>query len=120
MTQPMKPQFLADIVAFTRWTIQNPMNGMDYLEMSLHDAVFLVDFGPWKQGHRPYKLTFDPFHGTLSEGNQRDELVACCRIGIVCTAVITVPGAAVTASGEIPSITAMEASGKTARIDKEV
>ncbi len=87
--QPIKPKFLDGIIEFTRWSIQNPMHGMDYLEMGFHDAVFLADFGPWKTGHRPYNLTFNPFHGTLSEGNNHEELVASCRITIIPSSPVT-------------------------------
>jgi hypothetical protein len=56
------------------------MNGMDYLEMGFHDAVFIKDFGPWKEGYKPYSLHFNPFHCKLTEGNQNEELVNECEL----------------------------------------
>jgi hypothetical protein len=73
-----KPKLLNGIVSFTRWSIDQPSYNSDSFQLCIGDAEFLIDFGPWKAGDKPHYLIFDPTSGTLSEGNNQDELVADC------------------------------------------
>lgn len=41
----LKPKIFDGILTFTRWSIDNPHNGMDYLEVNIYDGEFLVDPG---------------------------------------------------------------------------
>jgi hypothetical protein len=78
----VEPEFFTDIIEYSRWSIVNPYNGMDYLVMRFPEAVFLKDFGPWKKGHKAYTLTFYPFMGSLQETNNFDEVVNYCKVSL--------------------------------------
>ena len=80
---PIRPKLLNDIVEFERWTVESPCNGMDYSLINMHHVLFISDFGPWRKGDRVYCLIFDPFYGTLTQGNNWDELIKSCRVDIV-------------------------------------
>lgn len=76
-------KLLEDTVECHATSIQNPMNGMDYLVVGFHGAVFKKDFGPWKAGEKAYDLIFDPFHSTLTQVNQDEEIIKSCKVVLV-------------------------------------
>ena len=77
-----QPTILDGIVSFTRWSVEQPFYILKTFNFSMYDAVFLIDFGPWKKGDKPYNLIFNVFHGTLTESNNWDECVKTCKLKI--------------------------------------
>lgn len=75
-----KPTIFDGIFEFTRWGVEQRFNGLECFELSFYDAVFLVDYGPWKAGDKPYDLMFDPLYGNLIEGNHDEILVKSCHV----------------------------------------
>lgn len=46
-------------------------------------AEFIIDFGPWQKGSRPYNLTFDPLSMRLYEGDQWGLLSKDCAVALI-------------------------------------
>jgi hypothetical protein len=76
------PTLLDGVIKARAWSIRNPYNGLDYLEVEWYEAEFLVDFGPWKAGYVAHTLTFNPFGSCISETNHDEYLVASCAIEV--------------------------------------
>lgn len=81
MTQN-KPAILSSIADFSRWTIENPFNGMDYLVIRAFDAEFIEPFGPWQKGDKAHTLTFDPVSGSLTETDSWGEIIRACSLSV--------------------------------------
>jgi len=77
--QKLIPKLLDHVIKFTRWGIDNPYNGMDYLVIGFYDAVFIKEFGPWSEGHKPHTLVYDPMFGTLTESDQIGYILNTCE-----------------------------------------
>lgn len=75
-------KMLEGIVQARDVVADNPMNGMEYLELSFIEAQFIVDFGPWKAGEKPYSLRFDPIRGMITEGNCWGDLLRSCQVDL--------------------------------------
>ena len=78
-----KPTLLDGIVEFTRWQVVQPYTVITTFNFEVYDAVFLVDFGPWKKGEKPHTLGFNVFTGRLYESNNWELLVKDCMVRLV-------------------------------------
>ena len=78
-----KPIFLDGIVEFSRWQVVQPFYVLQTFNFEMYDAVFLIDFGPWKKGDKPYTLGFNVFAGMMYEVDHWELSVKSCRVSIV-------------------------------------
>lgn len=72
------------IISYEAFNMENPYIGpVESIRVEFYRPEFLVDFGPWKKGERPYDLNWDPHSMMLTEGDCFQYAVKSVKLKLV-------------------------------------